>query len=56
MCSSDLTSVRVLEDSGVSTKVIWSYDKDDEDWLEVGVELSDVSGLSFDFRAEDIDE
>jgi hypothetical protein len=51
-----LTSVRVLEDSGVTTKVIWSYDKDDEDCLEVGVELSGVSGLSFDFIAVDMDE
>ena len=51
-----LRNVRVLEDSGVKTKVIWSYDKDDEDCLEVGVELSGVSGLSFDFIAVDMDE
>ncbi|HIA05610.1 MAG TPA: DUF1987 domain-containing protein [Flavobacteriales bacterium] len=51
-----LRNVRVLEDSGVTTKVIWSYDKDDEDCLEVGVELSGVSGLSFDFIAVDMDE
>lgn len=51
-----LTSVRELKDSGVKTKVIWSYDEEDEDCLEVGVELSGVSGLSFDFIAEDMDE
>jgi hypothetical protein len=51
-----LTNVRELKDSGVKTKVIWSYDEEDEDCLEVGVELSGVSGLSFDFIAEDTDE
>ena len=51
-----LTSVRALKDSGVPAKVIWAYDKEDEDWLAVGVELSDISGLPFDFIAEDLGE
>ena len=38
-----------LHTSGVLVTVKWQYEEDDEDMYEVGVEMSRMSGLTFDY-------
>ena len=39
---------------GSQISVNWHYEEDDEDMYEVGVEMSRMSGLTFDFISEEV--
>jgi len=41
--------LNTLNSKGVKVKVKWQYEEDDEDMYEVGVEMSRMSELPFDF-------
>lgn len=38
-----------INQSGSPVKVLWHYEEDDEDMYEVGMEMSRMSGISFDY-------
>ena len=38
-----------IHDGGTKISIKWHYEEDDEDMYEVGVEMSRMSGLSFDY-------
>jgi len=46
-----LALVRSIKDKGVSTSVIWKYEEDDEDMLELGEEIGVISEIDMNFVA-----
>ena len=43
-----------IQEAGSDIHVKWHYEEDDEDMYEVGLEMSRMSGLSFDYIKEDV--
>lgn len=41
--------LHTIQSDGSKVSVRWHYEEDDEDMYEVGVEMSRMSGLSFDY-------
>jgi hypothetical protein len=44
--------LHTIHSGGTAVSVKWHYEEDDEDMYEVGVEMSRMSGLTFDFIEE----
>lgn len=43
-----------INQSGSSVKVSWHYEEDDEDMYEVGMEMSRMSGIDFEYVKVDL--
>ena len=43
-----------IQTGGCQVSVKWHYEEDDEDMYEVGVEMSRMSGLTFDYIKEEV--
>ena len=43
-----------INKAGNEVKVSWHYEEDDEDMYEVGMEMSRMSGLPFDYIKEEV--
>jgi hypothetical protein len=43
-----------IQESGADVGVKWHYEEDDEDMYEVGLEMSRMSGIKFDYVKEEI--
>ncbi len=43
-----------LHSEGLSMEVFWHYEEDDEDMLEVGIEMSRMSKLPFEYIKTDV--
>ena len=46
--------LRKIHDGGNAVSIVWNYEEDDEDMLEVGEEMSRMSGLDFEFVMLDL--
>jgi hypothetical protein len=47
-------ALRKIHDGGNEVLVRWHYEEDDEDMLEVGQEMSRMSGLTFEYIQDEI--
>ncbi len=46
--------LHTIHDSGNEVGVKWHYEADDEDMYEVGMEMSRMSGIDFEYVKEDV--
>jgi len=46
-------AINTMSDLGIEVSVRWLYEEDDEDMLEVGMEMSRMSKLTFDYVKTD---
>ena len=47
-------ALQTIQAAGQTIQVKWHYEEDDEDMYEVGMEMSRMSGLSFDYVKEEV--